>query len=429
MEILFLSHRIPYPPDKGDKIRAHAIVTHLAARHKVHLACFLDDPADFQHTDTVRRMVQGECRFVPLSRKFALARGLIGSLRGRPITTGYFGSSEIDSWLKKILRDRPIARAVVFGSAMAPYMLRQPGFDLNRSILDLVDVDSDKWQQYAATMSWPKNWIYRREAKALGALERKAARQFGATLLVSPYEARTFAYMAPEIASKIHSVSNGVDLARFNPTIPFARPFPSRDPIICMTGAMDYWPNAEGAKWFCEEVMPLLLRELPGVKFYIVGSNPSAGVIALQTSHIIVTGRVEDVRPYLAHADVAVAPLRIARGVQNKVLEAMAMGKPVVATQQATRALAVESGAELWIENDPSRFAGAILEAIVGSKRAAIAANGRAYVERSHNWSKILTAFDDLLDAPKHSGKAPIHVVPSGDFARNSAVGAKNPCI
>jgi sugar transferase (PEP-CTERM/EpsH1 system associated) len=405
-DILFLSHRIPYPPNKGDKIRAHALVEHLAQTHTVHLGCFVDDPADFVHMDAVRRLAKGECLFVPLSRRVALARGLLGFIDGSPITTGYFGSGKIDAWVKHLIANRPIDRAFVFGSAMAPYLLRRREFDLAHSILDLVDVDSDKWRQYANASNWPRTWIYRREAAALARLERNAAGRFGRTILVSPYEARTFADMVPQIADRIHSVGNGVDLVRFAPGIPFERPFPKGERPIVMTGAMDYWPNVQGALWFAKMVMPLVVRRIPRARFYIVGGNPSPRLKTVLGPHVALAHAFGDVRPHLAHAEVAVAPLLIARGVQNKVLEAMAMEKPVVATWEATRALAVTAGVELWIANDAAQFAAAVVDAMEGPDRTRIAANGRRYVERSHRWSKNLAELDRLLDAGQ-SGPLP----------------------
>jgi sugar transferase (PEP-CTERM/EpsH1 system associated) len=398
-EILFLSHRIPFPPDKGDKIRAHALLKHLSERHTVHLAAFVDDPADFAHVGALRELVKGECLLEPLSRKMGLARGLMRLASGGSVTEGYFGSARIARWVDRLLASRPIARAVVFSSAMAPYLLGRSGFDPAGSVLDLVDVDSDKWRQYAPTASWPKNWIYRREAVTLAALERRAAAAFGATLLVSPYEAGTFAALAPESAVRIHSVGNGVDLARFKPDGDFVRPFPEGETAIVMTGAMDYWPNAEGAAWFANEIMPLVLDGLPGARFYVVGANPTPALKALRHAHTVVTGRVADVRPYLAHGAAAVAPLRIARGVQNKVLEAMAMQKPVVATWEATRALDIRPGRDLWVENEPKRFAAAVIAAARGSQRETIAANGRAYVSRSHDWATNLAAFDRVIES------------------------------
>jgi sugar transferase (PEP-CTERM/EpsH1 system associated) len=402
-EILFLSHRIPFPPDKGDKIRSHAIVKHLAKRHRVHLACHVDDPADMAHTGALRDMLGGECLFVPLRRPAALARALAGAALGRSLTQGYFASPRIARWIWSLVRRRSLTQAVVYGSAMAPYILAERQLDARLSVLDLVDVDSDKWSQYAAMSRAPRRWLYRYEARQLARLERKAAASFGGTVLVSPYEAASFAEMAPESAHKIHSISNGVDLSYFNPDLPFPSPFAEGQQAIVMTGLMDYWPNVQGAQWFAQMVLPRLAASLPRAHFYVVGANARPGLLAQAGGRVTVTGRVEDVRPYLAHAAVAVAPLQIARGVQNKVLEAMAMRRPVVATKAAARALGVTPGRELSVEDDPARFADAVIAAVLQPEKMALA--GRDYVERHHDWSQSLAGFDRLLDANRQAAQ------------------------
>lgn len=396
MEILFLCHRIPYPPDKGDKIRSHALLKHLAKRHRVHLACFVDDPSDMAHAETVRRMAGGECLFVPLGRAAKLLSAARAVLTGQPITTAWFGSRAITEWISALLSTRRIDRTVAFSSAMAPYVLDNAQLDSGRAVLDLVDIDSDKWRQYAAHLHGARRWIYRREAAQLFELERAAARRFGATLLVSRYEANSFTAMVPEAASRISAVANGVDREYFAPGR-FPNPFPAVDIPIVMTGRMDYHPNADGAEWFFHEVLPVLAKDLPKARFYVVGGNPPASLRALSGPNLVVTGQVEDVRPYLQHAAAVVAPLRIARGVQNKVLEAMAMAKPVVATQAATRALDVVPGVHLWVEDSPSGFASAVVAAVEGLDRFHIARSARNYVERYHDWASNLAALDDLL--------------------------------
>ena len=217
MEFLFLSHRIPYPPNKGDKIRSHALLKHLAKRGRVHLACFVDDPADMQHTDTVRRLAGGECLFVPLNRMTKCLRAAKGLFTRQPITIAAFSSNAIRNWLSALAKNHPIDRVVVFSSAMASYVLDSPTLDCSRAVFDLVDVDSDKWRQYAAASSGLSRWIFRREASMLLRFEREAARRFAATTLVSPFEATSFAAMAPESTSRIFPLSNGVNLEYFSP--------------------------------------------------------------------------------------------------------------------------------------------------------------------------------------------------------------------
>ncbi|HXJ00610.1 MAG TPA: TIGR03087 family PEP-CTERM/XrtA system glycosyltransferase [Micropepsaceae bacterium] len=397
MEFLFLSHRIPYPPNKGDKIRSHALLAYLAKRGRVHVACFVDDPVDMQYADAVRQLSGGECLFVPLSRMTKCLGAVAGLLTSRPITIAAYDSNAMTNWLGALAKNHPIDRVVVFSAAMAPYVLDNPALDSSRAVFDMVDIDSDKWRQYAAVSGRLSRWLFGREATMLLRFEREAALRFGATTLVSPFEATSFAAMAPESESRIYPLSNGVDLGYFSPGA-HANPFPAGEVPIVMTGMMDYRPNVDAAKWFLDEVMPRLKGGLPNARFYVVGAKPPESLRALAGPSLVVTGAVADVRPYIQHAAAIVAPLRMARGVQNKVLEAMAMEKPIVATFEATRALAVTSGVELWVENEAGAFADAVIEAVQGANRVQVARNARNYVERHHNWQQNLGLIDDLLD-------------------------------
>ncbi len=422
MEVLFLSHRIPFPPNKGEKIRAHAVISHLAQNHTVHVGAFVDDPADLAYTDALRSLAGGECYLPELNPKLVYPMGLAALFRGGPITTSYFGSKGMEAWVSQLLAKRRIDCAYVFSSAMAPYLMHRREFDPGKVVLDLVDVDSDKWQQYAQASHGPKRWLYNREARTLLKLERDAAAHFGATLLVSPYEAQTFERLAPESVGRIHAVANGVDFAHFSDAHAFANPFPKGEIPLVMTGAMDYRPNVEGAVWFAKSVMPLITARLPGSRFYIVGSNPARALSAGAFPNVTITGRVPDVRPYIAHAAASVAPLHIARGVQNKVLEAMALEKPVVATTAASRALDIEPGRDFWLADDPVSFANAVVSAAMGPERTGIAANGRRYVEKRHDWASNLADLDALLEtaAGKVNVTAPLHIESKQDQSRTA---------
>jgi sugar transferase (PEP-CTERM/EpsH1 system associated) len=399
--ILFLCHRLPYPPNKGDKIRSYALLRHLATRGKVSVACFIDEREDLKYLDTVRGLAHGDCHFEFLSPRAKMWRIASALVVGKAITTACFGSSRLQRWVDRTLREISFDDVVIFGSAMAPYLLKAD-FPKQRVMFDMVDIDSDKWKQYAAGSRGLLGWVYRREARTLEHLEREAARAFGRILLVSPFEAETFRQIAPASATKIGSLTNGVDLETFSTAL-CENPFPARELSIVMTGRMDYRPNYEGALWFAAEIMPLILKSLPNARVYFVGARPPRALRDIAGPNLVVTGNVPDVRPYLQFAKAVVAPLRIARGVQNKVLEAMAMKKPVVATREATRSLAVEPGNQLWVENDPSRFAAAVLAALQSPDSNQIAQNGHQYVERHHNWPRLLADFDLQLDALRPS--------------------------
>jgi len=406
MNILFLCHRIPFPPDKGEKIRAYHMLAHLAREHTVHLGAFVEDPAEMRHQARLREMIGGECHLEPLGAvaRLKMAAALV---RGTPLSASYFESGRLAGWVDRILRTHNIESVVVFSTAMAPYLLRQRGFDLRRVIFDMVDVDSDKWRQYAGTASGLLAWIYRREMRTLLSLEREAASKFGATLLVSDHEANTFAQLAPFARQRLWSVPNGVDRDFFAPEQSYRNPFGPDELPIVMTGMMGYRPNSEGAVWFATSVFPLIRARKPNAKFYVVGASPTGNVKALAGPSVVVTGKVDDVRPYLAHAAAVVAPLQLARGVQNKVLEAMAMAKSVIATSPAVQALEVSSGKELFVADEPVDFAQTVLAAI--EARSQIGAKGRRYVQRHHDWTTNLGALDRLLDAVVVGGESGAH--------------------
>jgi sugar transferase (PEP-CTERM/EpsH1 system associated) len=398
MNILFLCHRIPFPPDKGEKIRAYHMLAHLSQKHTVHLGAFVEDPAEMRHAATLREMIGGECHLVPLGSRARLnmAAGLVN---GAPLSVSYFKSRAFSRWTDRILRTRNIEGVIVYSTAMAPYLLRQPAFDLRRVIFDMVDLDSDKWRQYAEAASGLLAWIYRREMRTLLDLEREAALRFGATLLVSPHEVNAFLQVASGAVKSLWSVPNGVDLSFFTADRSYPNPFGAGETPIVMTGTMDYRPNVEGALWFANSVFPLVRARKPEAKFYVVGARPNREVRALGGEGIVVTGKVEDVRPYLAHAEAVVAPLKLARGVQNKVLEGMAMSRPVVATTPAVQALDVTSGEEVLIADEPEKFADYVVGAIEAP--LSIGANGRRYVERHHRWAANLETLDRLFSSMK----------------------------
>lgn len=417
--LLFLAHRIPYPPNKGDKIRSWHLLRHLSQRYHVHLGAFIDDPDDWQHVDTLKQVCT-DTHFVGLSPNTARLRSLSGLLAGRPLTLDYYRSAGLQSWVSQTMRTWNISKVMVFSSAMAQFTspLQSAPSSLNRQarrVIDFVDVDSDKWAQYATSKQWPMKWIYQREAQKLLEYERKVAAEFDASLFVSPEEAALFRSMAPESADKISHFSNGVDADYFSPAHIYSNPFGASDEALVFTGAMDYWPNIDAVQWFADEVLPLVRKQRPNAVFYIVGSRPAPQVEALAAQPgIRVTGTVPDVRPYLAHARVAIAPLRIARGIQNKVLEAMAMAKPVAVSPQALEGIAAQPGKEVLLANDAQDYA-AVLIRQLSNPDATLGPHARDKVLAQYSWPAHLAAVDALLEGGRSlSQAASAH---AGDFS------------
>jgi sugar transferase (PEP-CTERM/EpsH1 system associated) len=367
------------------------VLEHLARSHEVHLGCLIDDEGDWQHVPFLQS-VCGGTHFARLERRRAKLACLRGLLTGEPLSALFYRDRGLAAWVEQVRRTVRPEVIFVLSSNMAPYILDRRGAERVR-IVDLVDVDSAKWLAYAAAGTGPMRWVYAREGRVMAALERRIARECDWSTFVSREEAALFMRIAPESASKVRAISNGVDAAYFDPAHRFDRPFPLGGPVYVFTGAMDYPPNVDAVLWFADHVLPLL----PGARFVIVGAGPAPAVQALaRRPDITVTGRVPDIRPYLLHADAAVAPMRIARGIQNKVLEAMAAGRPVVVTPDALEGIAATPGAELLVAADPAAFARAC-ELAAGPEAEAIGRAARARVLADYVWAERLRGFDELL--------------------------------
>jgi sugar transferase (PEP-CTERM/EpsH1 system associated) len=394
--LLFLAHRMPYPPDKGEKIRAWHMLKHLTQHWTVDLGCLIDDPEDVRHLSVLRGCC-AEVHAAPVTRSGRIARTLFGTRPGQPLSLAWFHEPGLARWVRAGLGARRYEAVLVYSSAMASYV--PPALSGPLRILDMVDVDSEKWRAYAASAGGPKRLVWAREARTLLAFERRAAAQFDRTLLVSAQEAQTFALLAPEVAPRIDWVENGVDVARFDPGGVWTNPFPAGPPAIVFTGTMDYRPNVEAVTFFATEVMPHFASLSPAPHFYIVGANPAPAVQALaDLPRVHVTGSVPDMRPYLAHAAVAVAPLRIARGIQNKVLEAMAMARPVVASPEAHEGVRAVAGRDLLVADGVKAMTAAVKQVLAGGMPG-LGAAARAAVLTRHDWKATLARLDGILEA------------------------------
>jgi sugar transferase (PEP-CTERM/EpsH1 system associated) len=392
-DLLFISHRIPFPPDRGEKIRGHQLITHLAQHFRVHLGCLIDDPTDWRHVAHLKTLCADVAAF-GIDKRLQKLKALARIRPNRPLMLDYYFHPGLRRWVEETAaRTRPDV-VYIFSTAMAPYALH---LDCHARILDMLDVDSEKWALYARNSRWPTRAVWAREARTLLAYERHAAMQSDLTLFVTREEARRFAELAPETSARLRSIEVGVDAGRFSPDIAFARPYAGNGPHLVFTGNMDYWPNADAATWFAAEVLPRLRERAAGTQFHIVGANPGRRVLRLgRLAGVDVTGRVPDTRPYIAHADVAVAPLRMARGVQNKVLEAMALGRPVVASPQAFEGIRAVPGRDLLVADGAEAMAHAII-AIVEGRHPGLGSAARAVIAQSYSAAATLAPLDRSL--------------------------------
>jgi sugar transferase (PEP-CTERM/EpsH1 system associated) len=397
-DLLYLCHRIPYPPNKGDKIRSFHLLRYLTQHYRVHLGCFIDDADDWAHRATLEQMCASTC-FVGLDKRWATLKSAQGLLTGEALSLPYYASPRLQAYADAVTRQHTVERVVVFSSTMAQFVgpdLRQRA----RVVVDFVDVDSDKWRQYAASKRWPMSALYRREAQRLGVYEAHVASWASASVLVSAQEAALFQQLVPSCATKTTFFENGVDTVYFDPTLDLPNPYPPGASVMVFTGAMDYWANVDAVVWFAQEVLPRIRTQHGEAQFYIVGSRPAEAVKQLANlPGVTVTGSVPDVRPYLKFAQCAVAPLRIARGIQNKVLEALAMAKPVLATSMAAEGIRFDEAFTIHIVDEPADMATQALRWLTAADDlATVGARGRAFVLQSYGWDAKLARVGQLLE-------------------------------
>lgn len=378
MELLFLSHCVPNPPDKGEKIRAYHELTALAARHRVHLSCFARSEEEIADA----RALIDRCASVYVAPLFPpalhLARAGLRFLAGDSLNDAFFSSRRFSADLLELLESRPIRAAVAYTAVMAPFIPADLPF-----VLDMVDVDSEKWRAYADHRK--PRFLFETEARRLARLEVREARRARLTLVTTAAEREALLRLAPDIGCQV--MENGVDFGFFDPRHCPADAALEKRRYLLFCGQLDYFPNEQGITAFARHVFPELRRRDPGLELLVIGRNPTARVLALSAlDGVEVVGKVGDVRPYYRHALATVAPLKIARGIQNKVLESLAMDRPVLASAEVCRTLGASLPAGVRCCHSVDDYSAVPAE--TGIRRAAI--------ER-FSWKKNLTVLEDAI--------------------------------
>lgn len=410
--ILFLTHRVPYPPNRGDRIRTYHVLRHLAQQADVTLGCLADEPVE----SSTREALGALCRhleIVPVDGYRRWLRAGTSFVCGSTVTEGAFASPTLRRAVQRLATATPFDAALTSSSALAQY-LEVPALKNVPAWIDLIDVDSQKWVDYAAAHRGPKAWLYGIEGRRLRGLESRLSRATRGLFVVSEAEADLFRRFCPTDA--IRSVPNGVDVDYFAPqSVPLK-------PDCVFVGALDYLPNIDAAIWFCREIWPEIRRRRPDSRVKLVGREPTAAVRELASiSGVDVVGTVPDVRPYVAEAAAVVVPLRIARGVQNKILEAMAMGKAVITTPRTLKGLDVTPGVQCLAAESPAEWTDSVLACFDDADlRTALGEAAAFHVQTHHRWSACLEALDVVVKDFANAGATPTVEARSSNVADSS---------
>lgn len=392
-EILFLTHRVPWPPNRGDKIRSHHFLQKLMDCAPVHVTCFAEDDAEGQlGWERQSELASWE---IVLRKKPQWLGGIEAILAGKPVSLTCFDSSEIRAYVDHVIATRPIDCIFVFSGQMAQFI---PENYHGRVVMDFADVDSAKFESYAEDGSGPMAWVNRREGRLLRAFEKDVTERADHSLFVSEAEARLFRQRSGVAADRVKAVGNGIDLEFYGAPDVQPEGLEQSGPMILFTGQMDYQPNVQAVQSFSRQVMPVILARCPEARFAIVGRSPTDKVMQLDGKNgTVVVGAVDDIRSWIKAADVVVAPLRIARGIQNKVLEAMAMGKPVVASQCAAEGIDAINGEHFLIADTVDDEAQLTCELLQDFERAErLGEQAKQLIHAQYSWARQLIGLPAL---------------------------------
>ncbi len=397
-EILFLAHRVPFPPNRGDKIRAHHLLKMLSHLAPVHVGCLAESAEDRSGIADLKGIAESYC--VADRTKPLVLAGCEAVVKRKAVSLTAFHSAKLEDWVRQTLANRPIAAIFVFSGQMGQYV---PDDFAGRVVIDLCDVDSAKFASYAS--AGERVWLNAREARLLAREEQRLGRRADACLLITEAEAALYRsnLKQPELVN-VQVIGNGIDADFFDPAKSAPHPdFASRaGPHFTFTGQMDYRPNEQAAIWAIQNLLPALQSHWPSAEMHIVGRNPTRAVMAQESRFgVKIWGEVPDVRPFIGGADCVLAPLMIARGVQNKVLEAMALARPVLLTPDAATGIAAQDGVEWLIEPaDPAAMAARAAHLLADRAQAqAIGAAARRFVVSHHAWPAMLAPLADLMQA------------------------------
>lgn len=403
MDIVVIAHRVPYPADKGEKIRTFHQLSYLVTQgHSLTVFAPAENATDVEFARQLAAKLSIRVYTAPLaSGGWRKVRAL---LMGQAISASYFYSRALQRLITQSLQQQAPDAVLATSSAVAIYAEKaiQPlsATFRPRLLMDFMDLDSDKWQQYSAKARWPMNWVYQREARLVAKLEQQIYHTFDQSFFISANEVSLFSRQLAE-TSKVAVLANGLDTKAFYPG-PVKDPSRvAAAPVFLFTGVMDYLPNEDAVLWFVEAMWPQLRQQYPAATFYIAGMNPSKRIQQLaKQPGVVVTGYVEDILPYYHQADIFVGPFRLARGVQNKILQAMACGLPIVTTPLGAEGIACEDGQQLLLATEPTQFVAAIKHLLAEPViRQQLSAAALQLIQQHYSWQGVLAPLAASLTA------------------------------
>lgn len=391
MEILFACHRVPYPPARGGKIRPFNMIQHLNRSHTIVVVSLAETEKELlESSDLKNYCSEVIVEVLPVYKRWIQA--FLALFKRKSSSVAYFNSSRLHRRVQQIVRERKFDVVMTHCSFAAQYLIDVPA---KRRILDFGDIDSAKWAAYAQCRKFPLSLGYALEAWKLRRYEKTLAESFGECTVTTSGELDEFRSFG--LPNSCTLIPNGVNGEYYSPQ---AGGLEFKDGIIVFVGRMNYYPNIDGIQYFVKEILPEIRRVLPNVELRVVGAHPPPAIRRLnKIPGIVVTGQVKDVRPFLRDAHVSIAPLRIARGTQNKILESMAMGIPVVSTQIASKGIQATAGKHLLVAESSREFTQKVLEVLQNPDlRQTLSKMGRQQVLEAHAWAQSMEILDKVLN-------------------------------
>lgn len=404
LDILIIAHRVPFPPNKGEKIRTFHQLTHLLDNGHTLLVCVpITEINDVNHLINLTNKYDIESSHTILKTK--ALRLIQGIIKNAPLSVANFYSKKLQTNIDKILTTRNIDAIICTSSSMAEYIFKSTGFNQllkkPKLLMDFMDIDSDKWRQYAKTAKLPLRWVYLREARLLSKYEKRIQNKFDACFLISEAEVQLFTRVHNS-NKNVHILGNGIDTGFFTPP---ATPPENKHPVFLFTGVMDYKPNIDAVIWFVDHAWQNIIDLYPDARFIIAGMNPTSKILLLANrTGVEITGFVDDILPFYHQSDFFVAPLRIARGVQNKVLQAFACGLPVISTSMGAEGIDCTDRIDIHLADSAEEFLQGIKHLINDTQyKNSIRDKAIKLVRNQYSWKGKLKKLDQQLTGNNRS--------------------------